>query len=270
MDAFMDHYEVLGLPSGEEGAKLSEQEIKKAYRSRAKQLHPDKRPDDPNAHPNFLALHASYEFLMDKKSRQKFHQDEKKREENKRKLQQQNPYKRDRNTDVDERERAGRAARYKASAACKEEELIRRRNEEVIAALRRDAAASKVRAVDVAGSGLNGEGEKEAASSQCPCGHCRGNWPDREFSGSSLGGGDGGFEARLNSFLTKKDHCVPRYLLPLHDVHIDNTYAKDLETSPSLIQERHVNSVLAKIAYEQCLCGCVYRLQVCYFNFIVK
>ena len=32
MDVDVDHYNVLGLPSREEGAKLSEKEISKAYR----------------------------------------------------------------------------------------------------------------------------------------------------------------------------------------------------------------------------------------------
>lgn len=41
----LDHYKVLGLPSGQEGAKLNETEITKAYRAKALQLYPDKRPN---------------------------------------------------------------------------------------------------------------------------------------------------------------------------------------------------------------------------------
>ncbi|GLT94083.1 hypothetical protein SLE2022_118430 [Rubroshorea leprosula] len=52
----VDHYSFLGLPSGEEGAKLTEKEISKAYKQQALELHRDKRPDDPNAHENFQKL----------------------------------------------------------------------------------------------------------------------------------------------------------------------------------------------------------------------
>ncbi|KAH6823317.1 DNAJ heat shock N-terminal domain-containing protein [Perilla frutescens var. hirtella] len=72
MDAEVDHYAVLGLPSGEEGATLLEQDINKAYRSKARELHPDKRPDDPNAHANFLKLQNSYQVLKDEKARKLF------------------------------------------------------------------------------------------------------------------------------------------------------------------------------------------------------
>ncbi|CAL0316225.1 unnamed protein product [Lupinus luteus] len=72
MDVNVDHYSVLGLPSGEEGAKLTEKDITKAYRSKARELHPDKRPDDPNAASNFQALSASYDILKDDKARKLF------------------------------------------------------------------------------------------------------------------------------------------------------------------------------------------------------
>ncbi|TKY50731.1 DnaJ-like subfamily C member 17 [Spatholobus suberectus] len=72
MDADIDHYAVLGLPSGEEGAKLTEKEITKAYRWKALELHPDKRPDDPNAAANFQQLRTSYDILRDDKARKLF------------------------------------------------------------------------------------------------------------------------------------------------------------------------------------------------------
>ncbi|XP_049390320.1 uncharacterized protein LOC125854781 [Solanum stenotomum] len=68
----VDHYVVLDLPSGEQGAKLSQQEISKAYRKKALELHPDKRPDDPNAHENFRKLKTSYDILKDEKNRKLF------------------------------------------------------------------------------------------------------------------------------------------------------------------------------------------------------
>ncbi|KAK1567314.1 hypothetical protein Q3G72_010748 [Acer saccharum] len=42
MDVDVNHCKVLGLPSGVEGAKLTEKEISKAYKLRALKLHPDK------------------------------------------------------------------------------------------------------------------------------------------------------------------------------------------------------------------------------------
>ena len=44
MDVEVDHCVILGLPSGEEGAKLSADDIRKGYRSKALEKHPDKRP----------------------------------------------------------------------------------------------------------------------------------------------------------------------------------------------------------------------------------
>ncbi|XP_031094337.1 dnaJ homolog subfamily C member 17-like [Ipomoea triloba] len=67
-----DHYAVLGLPPGEVGAKLSDKEIAKAYRIKALELHPDKRPNDPNAQTCFQKLKASYEILKDEKARKQF------------------------------------------------------------------------------------------------------------------------------------------------------------------------------------------------------
>ncbi|CAN6685258.1 unnamed protein product [Malus baccata var. baccata] len=72
MDVEVDHYKVLGLPSGEEGAKLTQNDIKKAYRAMALVLHPDKRPDDPDAPANFQSLMSSYEILKDVKARKLF------------------------------------------------------------------------------------------------------------------------------------------------------------------------------------------------------
>nr|GLL44543.1 dnaJ homolog subfamily C member 17-like isoform X3 [Ipomoea trifida] len=67
-----DHYAILGLPSGEEGARLSDKDIAKAYRVKALELHPDKRPNDPNANIYFQKLKASYEILRDKNARREY------------------------------------------------------------------------------------------------------------------------------------------------------------------------------------------------------
>ncbi|XP_004293915.1 PREDICTED: dnaJ-like protein 1 [Fragaria vesca subsp. vesca] len=69
----IDHYKVLDLPSGAEGAELTEQEITKRYKAKALLLHPDKRPGYPLAGAEFQQLKESYEVLKDPKSREKFH-----------------------------------------------------------------------------------------------------------------------------------------------------------------------------------------------------
>ncbi|KAJ4822260.1 hypothetical protein Tsubulata_049854 [Turnera subulata] len=69
---YVDHYRVLGLASGEEGAKLTGREISRAYKAKALEVHPDKRPEDPNADAKFRTLKSSYETLMDPASRKKF------------------------------------------------------------------------------------------------------------------------------------------------------------------------------------------------------
>ncbi|KAF9593774.1 hypothetical protein IFM89_025399 [Coptis chinensis] len=68
----IDHYKVLGLPSGIQGTKLTRNDISKAFRSKALELHPDKRPNDPNANTNFQILKSSFDFLVDEKTRKVF------------------------------------------------------------------------------------------------------------------------------------------------------------------------------------------------------
>nr|XP_011468059.1 PREDICTED: dnaJ-like protein 1 [Fragaria vesca subsp. vesca] len=69
----IDHYNVLDLPSGAEGAKLTVQEITKRYKAKALLLHPDKRPGYPLAGAEFQQLKESYEVLKNPKSREEFH-----------------------------------------------------------------------------------------------------------------------------------------------------------------------------------------------------
>ncbi len=60
-------YDRLGVPP-----TATRAEIKKAYRTRALALHPDKNPDDPNASENFQKLGAAYQVLIDDQLREAY------------------------------------------------------------------------------------------------------------------------------------------------------------------------------------------------------
>ena len=55
-----DYYEVLGISKG-----ASPEEIKKAFRTKAKQLHPDRNSDNPNAEAQFKEANEAYDILKD-------------------------------------------------------------------------------------------------------------------------------------------------------------------------------------------------------------
>jgi DnaJ-class molecular chaperone len=63
----LDLYQRLGLKRG-----ASEAEIKKAYRSLAKQLHPDRNKDNPNASKRFGEVTSAYDLLSDKDKRARY------------------------------------------------------------------------------------------------------------------------------------------------------------------------------------------------------
>ena len=63
----LDLYQRLGLKRG-----ASEAEIKKAYRSLAKQLHPDRNKDKPDAAKRFSDVTAAYDLLSDKDKRAQY------------------------------------------------------------------------------------------------------------------------------------------------------------------------------------------------------
>ncbi|XP_047938527.1 dnaJ homolog subfamily C member 17 [Salvia hispanica] len=169
MDVEIDHYVVLGLPSGEEGAQLSDQEINKAYRSKARELHPDKRPDDPNAHANFLKLQNSYQVLKDEKARKLFDDLLRIKREKVQRQGQQDSKRRKMMSDLEERERSAFAADPTMKAQEEEERISRQLKQEIarIIAMHSNkkpaaAAPSKQDGAADGGSGGGGNGLDKA------------------------------------------------------------------------------------------------------------
>ncbi len=67
MSGARDFYEVLGV-----SRSATTEEIKRAYRTKARQLHPDANPDDPEAEGHFKELALAYETLSDPERRQRY------------------------------------------------------------------------------------------------------------------------------------------------------------------------------------------------------
>ncbi|NCP19547.1 MAG: DnaJ domain-containing protein [Erythrobacter sp.] len=62
-----DAYDILGIGRG-----ASEKEIKSAYRTLAKELHPDRNKDNPNASERFSDITKAYDILSDKDQRARY------------------------------------------------------------------------------------------------------------------------------------------------------------------------------------------------------
>ncbi|XP_015123977.1 dnaJ homolog shv-like, partial [Diachasma alloeum] len=67
IDAGRDFYQILELTRS-----ASTHAVKKAYRRLAKERHPDKNKDDPNASQKFQDLSAAYEVLADPEKREMY------------------------------------------------------------------------------------------------------------------------------------------------------------------------------------------------------
>ncbi len=64
-----DYYEVLGIQKD-----ASEDEIKKAFKKKAREYHPDLHPDDPDCEEKFKEVNEAYEVLSDAEKRQRYDQ----------------------------------------------------------------------------------------------------------------------------------------------------------------------------------------------------
>lgn len=62
-----DYYEVLGV-----SRSASQDEIKKAYRKKAMEFHPDRNPDNPEAEAKFKEAAEAYDVLRDDEKRQRY------------------------------------------------------------------------------------------------------------------------------------------------------------------------------------------------------
>ena len=65
--AFIDYYKIMGVDQS-----IPQDQIRAAYKKRAKQFHPDLHPDDPKAKAKFQALNEAYEVLSDPEKRAKY------------------------------------------------------------------------------------------------------------------------------------------------------------------------------------------------------
>jgi len=64
-----DFYKILGVPRS-----AKEREIKKAFKKLSMKWHPDKNPDNEEAHKKYLDISSAYDALSDADKRRKYDQ----------------------------------------------------------------------------------------------------------------------------------------------------------------------------------------------------
>src|SRR5690242_4754440 len=67
MAAQRDYYEVLGVPEA-----AATDDVKKAFRRLAKQYHPDRNPNNPQAAERFKEINEAHDVLSDPEKRKKY------------------------------------------------------------------------------------------------------------------------------------------------------------------------------------------------------
>ena len=67
--AFIDYYKILGVDRN-----IPQDQVREAYRKRAKLFHPDLHPNDPKAKAKFQALNEAYDVISDPEKRKKYDQ----------------------------------------------------------------------------------------------------------------------------------------------------------------------------------------------------
>lgn len=123
----LDLYEHLGVPP-----TCSEADIKKAYRKKALQCHPDKNPDNPNAAKEFQQLSAILEILADEAARKAYDKVLRARKEAELRKNELDSKRRKLREDLERRERAGLSGMKQKQKTAEEqlkEEIERLRKE---------------------------------------------------------------------------------------------------------------------------------------------
>ncbi|CAI5474114.1 unnamed protein product [Closterium sp. Yama58-4] len=149
-----DLYAILGLKIEDDAAFPTGAEIKKAYRKRALELHPDKRPGDKAAAAEFDELQKAYEVLLDEQARKAYDDLRVVRRERERKLGQQSSKRQRMVAELAEREKMAERQRS-------EEERAKQRLKSEIERIRKEAAEAAAAAAAAARAARGGGNEAE-------------------------------------------------------------------------------------------------------------
>ncbi|QEE46894.1 molecular chaperone DnaJ [Rhizobium sp. WL3] len=177
-----DFYSILGVKR-DAGAD----EIKSAWRTKAKSVHPDQNRDDPHAHNRFAEIGRAYEVLKDPAKRSRYDQQRMKVEA----LEREQTIMQQRNA---AREAAEKAKQAKANAERVLEELARAEAEKAKAdaaqatkmkATQQQAADAKAKAQPQANAGVKDEASEAAAAGAAATG------ADKASAFGSVGGATG-------------------------------------------------------------------------------